>query len=205
LDDTSSDLAHAPLGRQVAGLGSILESNRIVGRLLDRLAGLALPDWYLGGGAIAQTVWNALHGFDPTHGISDYDVVYFDPRDLTAAGEHAVEAAVATLVDIDGATGVDVTNEARVHLWYEKRFGRPLDPYRSSEQAIATWPTTATSLGVRLEGSELVVCAPFGLSDLFAMIVRPNTALVDEPVYRAKAEHWRQRWPNLAVHPWPGG
>src|ERR1700730_3374080 len=38
---------------------------------------------------------------------------------------------------------------ARVHLWYEDRFGYALKPYLSSADAIATFPTTATAVGVR--------------------------------------------------------
>ncbi|MPZ63102.1 MAG: hypothetical protein GEU93_17795 [Propionibacteriales bacterium] len=30
---------------------------------------------------MAQTVWNQLHGYDPVHGVKDYDLVYFDPDD----------------------------------------------------------------------------------------------------------------------------
>src|SRR4029079_779005 len=117
------------------------------------------------------------HGFGSTYGIDDYDLVYFDRDDVTAAGESAIEAGV--LAALAGARGakVDVTNEARVHMWYERSFGRPLAPYRSTEHAIATRPTTATSVGVRRDEGGLVVCAPFGLADLFAMVVRPNTTL----------------------------
>jgi hypothetical protein len=89
--------------------------------------------------------------------------------------------------------------------WYEQRFHRPLAPYRSVEHAIATWPTTASSVGVRCDGDAFVVCAPFGLADLFAMVVRANTTLVDEPVYRAKAERWWRTWPQVTVLPWPLG
>ena len=43
-------------------------------------------------------------------------------------------------------------NETRVHLWYEAHFGYRIDPYASVEDAINTWPTTATSIGVRRGG-----------------------------------------------------
>ena len=134
----------------------------------------------------------------------DYDIVYFDAEDLSEAAEKAVEAQVTDLLAGNG-TAVDVTNEARVHLWYEQRFHRPLAPYRSVEHAIATWPTTASSVGVRGDGDGFVVCAPFGLADLFAMVVRANTTLVGEATYRAKAERWCRTWPQLTVLPWPSG
>jgi hypothetical protein len=97
---------------------------------------------------------------------------------------------------------VDVTNEARVHLWYEQRFGVPLEPYGSTEEAIATWPTTASSVGVRPAGSGLAVCAPFGLRDLFALVVRPNKTLVTEAIYTAKAARWQATWPRLTILGW---
>ena len=56
---------------------------------------------------------------------------------------------------------------------------------RGAEQDIATWPTTATSVGVRYEGDVFDVCAPYGLSDLFGLIVRPNTTLVSRAIYEA--------------------
>jgi hypothetical protein len=202
VDRDADRLAHLPLAHQVRALESIVRSNPIVAGVLDRLPMLDLGSWYIGAGGVAGTVWNHLHGFAPAHAIKDYDIVYFDAEDLGAAAEKAVEAQVTELLGATGAA-IDVTNEARVHTWYEQRFGRPLSPYRSVEHAIATWPTTAGSIGVRCEGAEFVVCAPFGLADLFAMVVRANTTLVDEPVYRAKAERWQQTWPRLTALPWP--
>jgi hypothetical protein len=168
---------------------------------------LELPNWYLGSGGVTQTVWNKRHGFDPGHGIRDYDLVYFDAADLSREAEDDRSRATHRLLadlDID----VEVTNEARVHLWYEADFGVAIPPYRSTEDAISTWPTTATSIGVRYGSpedplsDELVVYAPFGLSDLFALVVRPNTALVTREVYQAKARRWAGLWPGLTVVPW---
>lgn len=203
LNRDADALAHASLARQTEALGAIVRTNPIVCALLDGLPRLGLACWYLGAGGVTHTVWNHLHGFAPIHGISDYDVVYHDPHDLSEASEHRCEAAATALVGAD-AVKLDVTNEARVHLWYQQRFGRPLAPYRSVEHAIATWPTTATSLGVRSDNGDLVVCAPFGLADLFGMVVRPNTTLVDRDVYQAKADRWQRHWPQLTVLPWPG-
>jgi len=41
-----------------------------------------------------------------------------------------------------------------------ERFGYRIQPYESTEDGIAAWPTTATAIGVRLEGSQLEVWAP---------------------------------------------
>ena len=90
----------------------------------------------------------------------------------------------------------------RVHCWYEARFGRALAPYASAPDAIATYPTTATCLGVRPGAEGLEVCAPFGLADLMSGIVRPNKVLVTVAVYTAKAARWQAAWPRLRVMPW---
>jgi hypothetical protein len=183
-------------------LEAVLRTNSVVAAVLDRVAALDLPQWYLGAGAVAQTVWNAAHGFRPEHAVKDYDVVYFDASDLRPEAERvAGERVVAALGDL--RVPVDVTNEARVHLWYERRFGVSLAAYGSVEEAIATWPTTATAVGVRPDpAGGLDVCTPFGLDDLFGLVVRPNRALVPEAVYRAKAERWKATWPRLTVLDW---
>lgn len=195
------ELADADLATQVAALERLLWASPCLGPVLGPGPHQALPGWYVGAGAVAQTVWNAAHGFEPSRGIRDLDLVYFDAQDLTAEAEKRVEQdvqdALSTL-----EVPVDVTNEARVHLWYEGRFGVPLRPYGSTEEAIATWPTTATSVGVRPQDDDLVVCAPYGLRDLFALIVRPNKTVVTEAVYADKAERWRSTWPLLDIVAW---
>ena len=194
-------LADASLAEQVGGLERALRQNRVVAAILEGAPGLGLPHYYLGAGGIAQTVWNQLHGFDADHGVKDYDLVYFDPSETTAATEgRTAQRVIARFADLQ--VKMDVTNQARVHQWYLRRFGRSIPPYRSTEQAIATWPTTASSIGVRLETDRLVVCAPFGLHDLFARIVRPNKALISRTVYEAKVERWTPLWPDLAILPW---
>jgi hypothetical protein len=190
----------APRDR-VADLDVILGRQPVVAALLDGVPALDLPGWYLGAGCVTQTVWNALHGFELTFGIRDYDLAYFDPDDLRVEPEDDVERN-ANLLVADFGVKVDATNEARVHLWYEQRFGRRIGPYESVEAAIATWPTTATSVGVRRESTGLRVCAPFGLDDLFDMVVRPNKRLVSREVYEAKVRRWAQRWPRLTVIDW---
>jgi hypothetical protein len=198
---TDFEVADARLDQQVMALEAALATNPIASAILERLPRLELPGWYLGAGGVTGTEWNVLHGFAPTHGIKDYDVAYFDPADLSVDKEAATERRAREIM-ADTGDALDVTNEARVHLWYPERFGRTIPPYRSTEHAISTWPTTASSIGVRVDGSSLVVCAPFGLRDLFAMVVRPDKAITDEHVYNDKASRWAAQWPRLQVLPW---
>jgi uncharacterized protein len=193
-------LADAPTHEQTDALERALRCNPNVLAIMVWAREFDLPCWYLGAGAIAQTVWNQLHGFDPAHGIKDYDLVFFDSHDLSEENEDRIEASVRR----DLGVNVDVKNEARVHLWYHTLFGRTIPQYQSTEHAISTWPTTASSVGVRYEEKRFIVCAPFGLRDLFSMTVRANPTLVDRRVYEAKAARWSGIWPRLSVLPWPG-
>lgn len=189
------------IGSQINFLLELILRNPIVKAILERTPSLELPDWYLGAGCLVQTVWNAAHGFDLTNQIKDYDLVYFDAQDLSYEGENErIERADAIFRDL-GAV-VEVRNEARVHLWYEQHFGKRIAPYQSVEEAIASWPATAASMGVRSEAGGIKIFAPFGLNDLMGLIVRPNKTQVSEEVYTSKAARWAGAWPKLRVIPW---
>jgi hypothetical protein len=191
----------APLHRQVQYLEDGLKQNPVAQAVLAVGADLGLPNWYFGAGGVAQTVWNLQRGFEAAAGIKDYDLVYLDPTDLSDESERQIEEEVVRrLSHLDVV--VDVKNEARVHLWYVERFGRHLEPYASTEDAIATWPTTASSVGVRRDGDGFVVCAPFGLADLLGMVARPNKTIVTRDVYEEKVSRWAARWPRLRIITW---
>lgn len=185
---------------QRAQLTSILLAHPVLGEVLRRAPALGLADYCVGAGAVCQSVWNAQEGLSPLHGISDIDFVYFDPDLSYEKEDRVIRRAEEAFQDLPVA--FDVKNQARVHLWYRDHFGSDIAPYPSLEAAIATWPTTATAVGVRLEGEELKIIAPFGLDDLFGRIVRPNKVQITEEIYRAKWEKWQSRWAGLTVIPW---
>lgn len=190
----------APLHVQMAYLIDVLARNPVAQAVIAAAAELDLPGWYLGAGGVSQTVWNFRHGFDPAAGLKDYDVVYFDP-DSEPGSEREVERRLRDrLPGLDLV--LDINNEAHVHLWYEKRFGRPIEPYVSTEHAISTWPTTASCVGVRTVGDDHVICAPYGLSDALGMVARPNKVIVSQDIYEEKTRRWAARWPQLTVLPW---
>jgi uncharacterized protein len=184
-------------------LQTVLRRNPLMARVLDGWGQIGLPDCWLVAGALAQTVWNDVLGFPPTHGISDIDLVYFDAEDLSAEGETRQAARIRALFSELGVW-VDVKNEARVHLWYAAKFGEIIAPYVSTEDAITTFPTTATAVGVQPRANGLRVFSPYGLSDLLGLIVRPNKKQITRPIYDAKVEKWLARWPELRVVPWDG-
>lgn len=172
--------------------------------ILERAPRLALPDWWLTAGAVFQTVWNVLDGRAPARAISDYDLFYFDPLDLSADAEQAANDAAAELFDDLGAP-IDVRNEARVHLWYEAEFGVPAPSFASSRDAIDHFAATTCCFAVTTTRSgRHEVYAPHGYEDLFGRRVVPNPILAPRRVYERKCERWAREWPSLRVEPWPG-
>jgi hypothetical protein len=198
-------IGRLPLDEQLPALRTTLRRNELLTEVLARTATLDLPGWYLTAGCVFQTVWNVVTHRAPGGGIRDYDVFYFDDADLSWAAEDAVIAA-GRAVFADLPVEVEIRNEARVHLWYEAKFGVPCPPYASSEAAIDSFAATICCVGVRAEpGDRWRVYAPYGLSDVFNLVLRPNPVQAPRSVYESKAARWRRRWPELTVLPWPDG
>ncbi|CAH0052055.1 unnamed protein product [Clonostachys solani] len=195
--------AQLPLNQQITRFREIVSTNATLMTILSRAATLKLPNWYLAAGAVSQTIWNTMSSFAPDTGIRDYDLVYFDDSDLSFEAEDAVIQAGRELF-ADLPVEVEIRNQARVHLWFEKKFGVPCPPHKSVEAGIDTWHTTSAMIGVRLEATgEWTIYAPRGLSDFFNMIVRPNPALAKREPYEKKTNRWKSIWENVTIEPWP--
>jgi uncharacterized protein len=184
-----------------ARLERIVLASPILAPILGQWPEISLPDCWLVAGAVTQTVWNDAFGLGSGHGVKDIDLVYFDAADLSENTEAEHAARIKELF-ADLGVKIDVKNEARVHLWYAGNFGYGIAPYTSTYHAISTFPTTATAIGVQPAGTGLVIAAPFGLSDLFDTIVRPNKIQITRAVYEAKVARWRAAWPALRIVDW---
>jgi hypothetical protein len=184
-----------------ANFENIVLASPILGPIVREWPDIALPDCWLAAGSVAQTVWNSAFGLSLDHGLKDVDLVYFDDTDLSDIGEARHEERIRHLFARLPAK-VDVKNEARVHLWYAEKFGQPISPYVSTTDAITTFPTTATAIGIQPGASGLSIAAPYGLSDLFGLIVRPNKVQITRAIYEAKVARWRSFWPGLTVIDW---
>jgi hypothetical protein len=174
--------------RNTPWLCEVLEVVRAVGPL----------GGYVAAGAVRDTVWDALTGRPSTRPSGDVDVVYWaeaEPEGAPLAYETKLRAALPAIV-------WEVTNQATIHLWHRQMQGLAAEPHRSVADGLATWPETATAVGVRLgaEGT-LDILAPLGLADLFALRLRHNPVLTSPDVFRqrAKAKRWLQRWPELQL------
>ncbi|MFN2099017.1 nucleotidyltransferase family protein [Altererythrobacter sp. MF3-039] len=164
--------------------------------LLDRLAAIALPDCFLVAGCLFQPVWNGLSGRDPGAGIKDYDVFYFDKDDLSVKSEAAVEEAVRHAT-IDLEIKVDVKNQARVHLWYEEKFGPGYPQLISARDGIQRYLVVCTCIGIEVGSEE--VYAPFGFAEIESGTLRMNPINPRPDLFRAKARSYQSRWPWLTI------
>jgi hypothetical protein len=171
-------------------------------RVLDDVRALDLPDWRLVSGCVYQIYWNDRTGRAPDHGLKDYDTVYFDPDTAYEAEDaHIRRAAAAFAPPLDAM--VEVRNQARVHLWFEDRFGEPYAPLRSTDEALERFVCPAFAVGIRLEADDAIsVAAPFGLEDMASMTLRPNPRrAVNRASFARAAASARARWPEVIVQP----
>ena len=178
----------------------IIKKNTKLMVILETLDNLGISDYYVGAGAINQTIFNYLHGYEIDYGIGDYDIVYYDEDTSYEAEDKIIKRVSKALKKID--VKLDIKNQARVHLWYSQKFGHDIDICTSVEDSINKWGTTVTCIGVRMQSGKLLVYAPYGLNDLFKMIIRPVKDNYIERDYNRKATKWKEKWPLLTVIPW---
>jgi hypothetical protein len=180
-------------------LEAVVRASPSLMQVLTTVRDLHLPDWLVFSGAVYQRVLNHLTGRDPDYGIKDYDVGYFDASDTSYEAEDVVIRRVATAFEPPLRDLVEVRNQARVHLWFEGKFGEPYAPLRETAEALERFVSATFAVGVRLEADDrLTVVAPFGLEDLFALRLRPNP-IRQTNGFRRTAASAVARWPELTA------
>jgi uncharacterized protein len=185
-----------------AELEHILRADLHLMDLLRTAREINLPQCRVVAGCIYQSVWNVLTGRPRGTGISDYDLIYFDTSDISEGAEKAIERSVQSRLPAFPAP-IEVRNQARVHLWFEGYFGIAYPPLRSADEAITRYASATHAVGVRLlQGDQLDVFAPFGLEDIFAMVIRPNYALPNRETHERKAARAKSVWPEVTIVPW---
>jgi len=174
--------------------------NRFNREILARSPALGLPDAWLVSGALFQTAWNIQTGRAPEHGIRDYDIFYFDPDTSWEAEDSVIKRTAGIFAELD--VSIEVRNQARVHLWYEKKFGVPYPPLTRSTEGIDRFLMHNAQAGIRAIDDGTEIYAPHGLDDISKMIVRPNRAANFLPEkYMEKALRWKEHWPELTILP----
>jgi hypothetical protein len=180
-------------------LTAILRATPPLMRVLTVARRLCLPDWLVFSGAVYQPVLNHLTGRTLDYGIKDYDLAYFDASDLYYEAEDAVIRRVKAAFDEPLRSMVEVRNQARVHLWFETKFGEQYPPLSCTAEALERFASPTFAVGVRLDPDDrLHIEAPFGLADLFALRLRPNSRRNTVHFARTSADV-RRRWPELVT------
>ncbi len=188
-----------PLNKMIEQLKKNLSSSPAVGEILRRGHEIELKNWYLTAGCIPTVIWNTINGYELDRFLTDIDIIYFDNEDISEEAEYTCQVKMNNLFS-NIPYKLDVKNQARVHIWYGLKYGSEIEPYLSSESAIDMW-LSATAIGVRKERTGYQIYAPYGLDDIFNMVIRPNRKLITKDHYLEKVEKWNSQWPDLTVLP----
>jgi hypothetical protein len=144
---------------------------------------------------VRSAVWDHLHQRSPSPLPPDIDVIWFDRTQVSPRCDAELEAM---LRGWNSEPQWSVKNQARMH----SRNGD--SPYTCATHAMRHWPETATAVAVRLDRHDAVeVAAPFGLEDLFELIVKPAGKFQGEKrqIYldRLHSKNWQANWPKLRI------
>jgi len=167
-------------------------------KALSEVRKLGLPQWCIGAGAIRSIVFDYQNRIKDTE-IRDVDVVYFNPEDTSKASDEKYELLLTEKMP---EIPWEVTNQAGVHLWYHLKFGYAVEPLKDIVDAISTWPETCTTVGVTMtQSGDLKVYAPYGLDDLFHLVIRRNPKRVDLKTYhkRIQQKQYHEKWKSVHV------
>ncbi|MBV6622935.1 MAG: nucleotidyltransferase family protein [Rivularia sp. (in: Bacteria)] len=162
-----------------------------IGEVLPAISKLNLPDCWLAGGALRNTVWRSIFGENCQLFINDFDIAFFDE-----AGDRNQElAAKATLNQQFPDYLFDIKNQSSFARW---RSGKKT--FISTEDGIKNWLHTTAAIGVRLDSQQnWEYFTPYGLDDLFNGIVRATPTNIDNPDAQRKADGYLQKCPCLRL------
>ena len=156
---------------------------------------LRLAHWCIGAGAVRNLVWERLHGRQlEARQLDDLDLAHHSPQ-----RPQSDDALLAQRLRAAAPYRWEVVNQARVHEWPEARPGTA--PHPTLEAALASWPETATAVGLGLDWrDQLHIVAPYGLGDLMAGVLRCSPCA--DPAdfeQRLQAKAFLARWPRLRL------
>ena len=178
----------------------ILRADPGVSAVLAAMRTFDAPDLWLVSGALFQTVWNVLDGHSRGHGIDDYDLFYFDPDTSEEAEDAWIRKATAHFAFADHK--VQLRNQARVHLWYPRKFGMAYPKLGSSCDGVDQFLVQASVVAVRQPAPVVLdMYSPLGLDDIFDRVLRPNPLWKGPPrrQYMEKVTRYMRDWPSLRL------
>lgn len=179
----------------------LIQNDKWMMDILKTVEDLNLPDWWIGAGFIRGKVWDTLHDYKKRTLVPDIDVIYFDKKDFT----RIEEKLYSTEKEIEYQDALDkimpkvkwsVTNQARMYLLHNDK------PYKDSKESLSNWVETATCIGVRLNSGKLTLVAPFGITDLVSLVLKPTPKFnKNRKTFntRIKKKNWLKKWPKLQI------
>ncbi|PKH19265.1 nucleotidyltransferase family protein [Pseudomonas fluorescens] len=170
-------------------------ANPINVEITARLPALGVPQCMLTAGCLFQAVWNHQAQRPADAGVKDYDVFYFDENLSYEAEDAVIRRAEALFQDL--GVNVEVKNQARVHLWYGQRFGRPYPQLHSARQGVDRYLVAGTCIALDVATGE--VYAPYGLADVEQGLLRINPLHPEPQLFAEKARSYQARWPWLRI------
>ena len=184
-------------------LVDLIRSNSWMVSVLEAVRDEAVPHAWVGAGVLRDLVWGELYGSGFSHhDVRDVDVAFFDPRDLSRFHDDRV---TGRLRGRRPEVPWEATNQAAVHTWYSGTFATAaVAPLTSIQDAVGTWPETATAVAVRLGADDVVeVCAPLGTDDLLNGVWRhnPRRVSIEQSLARLQRHQPRTRWPRVTIVP----
>ncbi len=171
-------------------LNSIENDNWMI-EILKIIRDLNLNDCWIGAGFVRNKIWDEEHKITRTK-LNDIDVIYFDSvhniKEFDIAIENKLKKNYPKL-------NWSVKNQARMHVRNNHQ------EYANCKEAISFWPETATAIAVRLnKNNKIEYIAPYGLNDLFNLIVKP-TPKFNLTTYknRLAKKQWKEKWSKLII------
>ena len=183
-----------PESDDAATLRSILIHDPVRWHALGVVRALQLPDCWIGAGFVRNAIWDHLHGRPLGRPLTDIDVLWFD-RGASGDADDAIQDRLRAL---EPDLTWSVKNQAHMHI----RNGD--DPYDSAVDAMRYWPETATAVAVRRSAADACqIAAPFGLNDLFGLVLRPPSGAkpATQAAFHARVleKRWLTLWPSLRM------
>ena len=112
-------------------------------------------------------------------------------------GDRCAARHVAT-----GSASIEARNQARVHLWYPQKHGRPYPACSVRPTGSTGFSPAARMVGIQRVWTVTASMRRPDLEDVAGLMVRPNlTPNFSAEAYRTKTARWAALWPELTVVP----
>ena len=204
LDYIRNKMQYENISKQNELFINILKRNTNLMKVLDFIDTLNLPNYYIAAGSVFQTIWNYFDNVDLNNNIKDIDVIYYDKTNLDVNKDIDICNKIIEFCKNNNLNyEIDVSNEARMHLWKKEHENKDVEQYRNSEDAINYWIANMHAIGITKINNELYVYAPFGLSDIYSRTIRPiKHKYNSKELYDKKVKSWSSRFHNLNIVEW---